>query len=97
MGRRSRASSKLAKARSRKARVSQRHTAPAVRGSSSNGGRETKVARLTRELNEAREQQTASAEILASITASIAYPKAQDYADFHSRITAGICGRPNGV
>ena len=57
MRRRSTASSKLAKARSRKAKalkaVRQRSSSPA--------GQETEVARLTRELSEAQEQQTATA------------------------------------
>jgi hypothetical protein len=56
MRRRSRASSKLAKARSRKAKTL------AVRQSSSTASsQETEVARLTRELHEAREQQAATA------------------------------------
>jgi two-component system, NtrC family, sensor kinase len=66
MRRRSKASNKVATARSRKVK-----TLKAVRHSgSSASGQETEVARLTRELNEAREQQNATGEILASITGS---------------------------
>jgi hypothetical protein len=66
MRRRSRASRKVATARSRKAT-----TLKAVRHSSSSAsGQETKVARLTRALHEAQEQQTATAEVLKFISAS---------------------------
>ena len=66
MRRRSRASSKLAKARGRKAKALK-----AVRRSSSSAsGQETEVARLTRELDDAQEQQTATAEVLKIISAS---------------------------
>src|SRR5215831_18986881 len=66
MRRRSRASSKLANARSRKAK-----TLKAVRHSSSSAsGQETEIARLTRELNEARGQQTTTADVLKVISRS---------------------------
>src|SRR6516162_8481656 len=66
MRRRSRASSKLAKARGRKAKALK-----AVRRSSSSAsGQETEVARLTRELDDAQEQQSATAEVLRIISAS---------------------------
>jgi GAF domain-containing protein len=66
MRRRSRASSKLAKARSRKAK-----TLKAVRHSSSPvAGQETEVARFRRERDEAQEQQAATAEVLKVISRS---------------------------
>jgi two-component system, NtrC family, sensor kinase len=66
MRRRSRASSKLATARSRKAK-----TLKAARHSSSTvAGQETEVARLNRELDEAREQQAATADVLKAISRS---------------------------
>src|SRR6516165_10434314 len=66
MRRRSRASSKPTKARSRKAKVPN-----AVRHSSSfASGQETEVVRLRRELDEAREQQAATADVLKSISRS---------------------------
>jgi two-component system, NtrC family, sensor kinase len=64
MRRRSRASSKSANARSRKGKTlkAPRHSA------SSAPGQETEVARLTRELHAAREQQTATADVLKVIS-----------------------------
>src|SRR5215472_14031356 len=66
MRRRSRASSKPTKARSRKAKTLKlvRHSSPSV------SGQETEVARLRRELDDAREQQTATAEVLKIISTS---------------------------
>jgi GAF domain-containing protein len=66
MRRRSRASSKLATARSSKAKTLK----AARQHSSSPAGQETEVARLTRELNEALERHTATTEILKIISAS---------------------------
>jgi GAF domain-containing protein len=66
MRRRSRASSKPTKARSRKAKALE----AARRSSSSVAGQETEVARLRRELREAQEQQTATAEVLKTISTS---------------------------
>ncbi len=63
MRRRSRASSKPAKARRRKAKTLK----AARRSSSSVAGQETEVARLTRELKEAHEQQAATSEVLEII------------------------------
>jgi GAF domain-containing protein len=66
MRRRSRASSKLAKARSRKAK-----TLTAVRRSNSSvAGQETEVARFRRERNEALERETATSEVLQLISKS---------------------------
>ena len=66
MRRRSRANSKPANARSRKAKTlkAMRHR------SASDSGQETEVARLTRELHEAREQQAATADVLKVISQS---------------------------
>jgi two-component system, NtrC family, sensor kinase len=66
MRRRSRASSKVATARSRKANALKavRHSRP------SDSGQETELARLTRELNDAREQQAATVDMLKLISQS---------------------------
>jgi signal transduction histidine kinase len=68
MRRRSRASSKPTKARGRKAL--KRRSARPERSTSSDGGEENKVARLTRELNEALDREAATAEILRLISSS---------------------------
>ena len=68
MRRRSTAGGKLAKGRTRKAHMPKRPSAPTVRHRSSAAGRETEVARLSRELNEAREQQASTAEVLKLIS-----------------------------
>src|SRR5215470_2109964 len=66
MRRRSRASSKLAKTRSHKAKAPK----AARHRSSLASGQETEVARLTRELNEALAQQTATSDVLKVVSQS---------------------------
>jgi two-component system, NtrC family, sensor kinase len=66
MRRRSRASSKPPNARSRKAKTLK----AARRSNSSVAGQETEVARLRRELDDAREQQSATADVLKVISRS---------------------------
>jgi two-component system, NtrC family, sensor kinase len=72
MRRRSSASGGPAKTRRRKAVTVKRRNAPKVarRRSSSAAGQETKIAQLTRELNEAVERQKATAEVLSAISRS---------------------------
>jgi GAF domain-containing protein len=72
MKRRSKASSKAANAGSRKAEASQRRRQPksAPTRHSTPTAQETEVARLTRQLKDAREQQEATAEVLSVISAS---------------------------
>ena len=72
MRRRSRASGEPAKTRGRKVVTPKRRTTPKAvrRRSSSAPGPETEVARLTRALTEALEQQTATAEILRIVSTS---------------------------
>src|ERR1700751_3461318 len=71
MRRRSRASSKLANARSRKAEKPKRRNATTVRRrSSSTVGAENESARLRRERDEALERETATSELLKVISSS---------------------------
>src|SRR6516164_4115031 len=71
MRRRSKASSKLAKAGSRKAEMPKRRNATTVRRRRSSAEtQETKFARLARERDEALEQQKAAAEVLKIISTS---------------------------
>src|SRR6516162_6816745 len=71
MRRRSRASSKPAKARSRKAQKSKRRTAPKLRRRSSPAvAQETELARRTRERDEALERETATSVVLRLISQS---------------------------
>src|SRR5262249_39838652 len=72
MRRRSRAGSNPGKSRRRKAVTSKRRSAPEFvdAGSASVVGQETEVGRLTRERDEALEQQKAAAEILKIISTS---------------------------
>jgi GAF domain-containing protein len=72
MRRRSRAGGQPVKAPRRKTATRKRRNAPRAvrRRSSSAGGQETKVARLTRERDEALEQQAATAEVLKALSRS---------------------------
>ena len=98
MRRRSRASSKLANARSRKAKTlkAERHSRP------SDSGQETELARLTREiepitdeLSPVAEQQRATTEVLKLISSSSADPQ-QVFANILASAVR-ICDADNGI
>jgi len=70
MRRRSKPGREPVKARRRKTVTLKRRYAPKAVRSSSDATHETEVARLTRELNEALEQQTATSDVLQVISSS---------------------------
>jgi GAF domain-containing protein len=91
MRRRSRASNKTAKARSRKAVARNRRDAPKVRGRDTPAhDPDTEIARVIRERDEAREQQKATAEILRVIRASPA--DVQPVFEMIVRNAVSLCG-----
>src|SRR5215469_18665192 len=90
MRRRSRASSKPDKGRSPEAQTPKPRDAPTVRHRSSAARQETEVARLTRDRDDAREQQKATAEILRVIRHSPA--DVQPVFETIVRSAVSLCG-----
>jgi len=94
MRRRSRAGGQLAKSLRRKAATSGRRDAPKAarrRSSSAAAGQETKVAQLSRELSQAAEQQTATADVL-KLTADGHVRSVKRHRQLIWRAAAGVPG-----
>ena len=91
MRRRSRASSKPAKAGSHKAKTLK----AARRRSSSIAGQETEVVRLTRELNTITEQQRATTDVLKLISSSFGDPQPVFASILASAVR--LCDADNGI